>query len=141
IPALKGSLEAADDLGEAYGLLTQAYLRLPTPDIPSALASNLKHLQLPTANDDLLAPARLLRGELLLRLKDAAEARKVLSRIGESAPPTILARARILLAQSYQDEASWGQAAQLWEQALADRRQEPPARGRLLYNLGLCYSN
>src|SRR5207247_828480 len=58
--------DAADDPGEGYALLTQAYLRLPEPDLKSALEANAKQLQLPGDNDELLAPARLTLGELLL---------------------------------------------------------------------------
>jgi hypothetical protein len=53
--------QAAEDRGEGYGLLTQAYLRARPRDVPAALAANQKQLQQPTADENLLAPARLLR--------------------------------------------------------------------------------
>jgi tetratricopeptide (TPR) repeat protein len=135
---LKRAEKAMDDAGEGYGLLTQLCLRLPTPDLEAALSWNEKHLQLPTANDALLAPPRLLRGELYLRLKQASDARKVLKRIGDSAPPALQARARFLLAQSYYEEGAWGEAAPLWEQVLADPREPPREAGQVLYKLGVC---
>jgi tetratricopeptide (TPR) repeat protein len=131
--------EASDDLAEYYTALTQTYLRLPVPDVRAALAANQKLLALPTANDAILAPARLLRGELLLQLKDSAEARKVLERIGPTAPPAIRSRARLLAAQSYLEEGTWDKAAELWQQTLAELSDSPADRGRISYALGLCY--
>src|SRR5262249_41995203 len=63
--------EAADDLATYYSALTQTYLRLPVPDVRAALNANQKLLALPTADDAILAPARLLRGELLLQVKES----------------------------------------------------------------------
>lgn len=136
---LRRSPEAADDPGELYALLTQTHLRLPVPDLQAALAANQKLLALPTSDDNILAPARLLRGELLLQLKENAEARKVLERIGLAAPPAIRARARLLVAQTYQDEGAWDKAAELWQQILAESSPSPPEVGRIWYALGLCY--
>jgi tetratricopeptide (TPR) repeat protein len=134
--------QAADDRAEGYAMLTQAYLRLPEPDLPSALLANRKQLDQPTSDESRLAPARLLRGELLLRLQDRAEARKVLSRIGASAPLTVLSRARRLRARSYQDDQAWAEAAQAWETILSDRRDPAPEDApRILFSLGWCYRN
>src|SRR5262249_48103107 len=60
---LAETVAAADDPVEGYGLLTGAYLRLPEPDVQAALQANEKQLQLPTLDESVLAPARLLRGE------------------------------------------------------------------------------
>ena len=46
-------------------MLTQAYLHQPTPDIHAALQANERQLQLPISDENLQAPARLLRGESL----------------------------------------------------------------------------
>jgi tetratricopeptide (TPR) repeat protein len=136
---LTRGLDVADDKVEAYKLLTQAYQRLPSPNLRAALAANQQLLDLPTANDAQLDPVRLLRGELLLRVQDHAEARKVLARIGPSAAPDIRARARQFLAQAFQAEGNWTEAAKLWEEALADRAHPPREPGKVKYALGLCY--
>jgi tetratricopeptide (TPR) repeat protein len=137
---LTQTLEAADDLTQAYEMLTQVNLRLPEPDLVAALEANGKQLALPTDNEDLLAPARLQRGELLLRLQKSDEARKVLGRIRPSArPPEVYARARLLRAQSCQQDGLWQEAAALWEEILRDATEPPADSSRMLYFLGLCY--
>jgi tetratricopeptide (TPR) repeat protein len=135
---LTRGLDVADDAAEAYALLTQAYLDLPTPNVRAALEANQKLLDLPSSSDAQLAPVRLLRGELLLQVQANAEARKVLARIGPEAAPALRARARLLLAQTLQREGAWAEAAPLWEQVLADRPR-PQDKGRVRYALGLCY--
>lgn len=138
IDYLRANASVADDPAEAYGLLTQAYLNLPQPDLEAALAANQLLLESPTANDDVLVPARLLRGELLLRLHRHAEARKVLARI-TAGDARIVARARELTARSFQEEGEWERAAELWNQLLADPTR-PPARPDLArYFLGQCH--
>lgn len=129
-----------EDRAAGYEILTQCYLRLPIPNVPAALQANAKQLQLPTS-DASLVPARLMRGELLLRMQQREEARRFLVRIGPDAPPAIAARARYLRARSYQEEEAWAEAAKLWEEVLADRRQPPTDPGRVLYYLGWCYRN
>src|SRR5438552_4058995 len=141
IDYLSPSIEqAAADRAEGYAMLTQAYLRLPEPDLASALQANQKQLDQPTPDENRLAPARLLRGELLLRLQDRQEARKVLSRIGANASPAILSRARRLQARSYQDDEAWAEAAEIWQTILTDRRDPTPEEApRILFSLGWCY--
>jgi tetratricopeptide (TPR) repeat protein len=133
--------DAADDPAEGYAMLAQAYLRLPQPNLQAALEANQKLLDLPTLNDEILAPARLLRGELLLRLEQPAEAQKVLQRIRPSSPPAVYYRARFLLAGSCQRAEQWEEAAQLWQEVL-ERCQEPAdQKARILYDVGLCYQH
>lgn len=140
IDYLSRSVEhVADDRAEGYGMLAQAYLSLPTPDVQAALKSNEKQLALPVVNDALLAPARLLRGELLLKVGQRAEARKMLARIGANSAPVIYARSRYLLARCYQEDKAWEEAARLWEEVLADRKYGPANAGEVLYDLGICY--
>ena len=69
IRRLKASMDTADDPVEGYNVLTQEYLHLDKPDLESALDANLKLRNLPEATEVALAPARLLGGELELRLK------------------------------------------------------------------------
>ncbi len=130
---------AADDPAEAYAMLAQAYLRLPHPDIPAALQANQKQLDLPTDNEALLSPARLLRGRLLLRLHQPAEAHKVLRRIRPQAAPEVYYAARYLLAGSCQEQQLWDEAAQLWKEILDAHREPAGEKTAILYALGLCY--
>ncbi|HLJ95292.1 MAG TPA: tetratricopeptide repeat protein [Gemmataceae bacterium] len=142
IDYLKQSIEQVeDDRATGYEILTQCYLRLPIPNLPAALQANDKELQQPTTPESRLVPARLLRGELLLRMQQRDLARKVLIRIDTDAPPAMLARARSLRARSYQEEAAWAEAASVWEEILADRRQPPTEPGQIFYWLGCCYRN
>jgi tetratricopeptide (TPR) repeat protein len=139
IDSLSRSVEAgAESPSEGYRLLTRAYLRLPKPDIRSAIEANKKHLALSTEDDDHLAPARLLQGELLLKVQQRDEARKVLARIARTAPKEIYSKARFLRAQSCQEDKLWSQAAELWEEIMHDSGPPPCDPGRILYYLGLC---
>ncbi len=127
---------------DAYNLLTQAYLRLPKPDYKAALAANEKlRKDIALVPEEVLAPARLLGGELLLQLKRPGEARTVLERVGLLATPTIQARARRLRAQSFQDESKWQEAVNLWKEALVDVPDGSAERGWIAYQMGVCYRN
>src|SRR5205823_4798669 len=105
--------EGADDdpheKARGYDLLAEAYLQLPQPDLEDALAATVKEIDLPNVDADLLAPARLRRGELLLRLDRAEEARDVLKKI--KTPPEVVARARRRLVRSLEQDGLWGEAA------------------------------
>lgn len=138
IDCLAPSVGAADEPALGYEMLAESYLKLKQPDLTAALAANKKRLALPTLNDELLAPARLLHGDLLLRLDRSAEARDVLSRIGDKSPEKIRKRARFLLAQSCQEEERWAEAAKLWETLLSAGAPYPEKPGRILCYLGIC---
>jgi tetratricopeptide (TPR) repeat protein len=131
--------DAADDAFEGYGLLAQAYLRLPVPDLRGALEATRKQLALQIADDASLAAPRLLCGELLRRLDQPEEARKVLARIGPGAPPDILFKARYLRARLLQEDGNWAEAASLWEAVKSDPRWVTVEPAHVLYSLGLCY--
>jgi tetratricopeptide (TPR) repeat protein len=134
--------EAADSPAEGYAILTQAYLRLPEPNLTEALEANRRLLDLPTLDENILAPARLERGELLLRVQKPQEAREVLKYIkAPSAPAAMVTRARYLQAQTFQEEEQWARAAQLWKDALESGAASPQENGTILYNLGLCYQH
>jgi tetratricopeptide (TPR) repeat protein len=135
----EASVEQADDKIEAYTLLTQAYLRLPQPNLTAALESNRKLRQLPEAKEDVLSPAKLLGGELLLRLNKPEEARRTLELVSPQGPPGVLAQARLLRARSWQEQERWDEAIALWLAALNDKRDPPQDAGPILYNLGVCY--
>jgi tetratricopeptide (TPR) repeat protein len=128
----------ADDPFVGYGLLVQAYLRLPSPDLPAALKANSAQLQVPLVDEERLAPVRLLRGELLLKLEKPEEARKVLASIGVGSPADVQARARYLRARSFQEESRWAEAVGLWREALDEKTGSPGERGVALYYFGVC---
>jgi hypothetical protein len=129
----------ADEPAEGYAILADAYLRLPTRDVEAALRANAMELAVPYVREELLAPARLLRGELLLELKRSDEARKVLANIGNQAPPALRAKARFLCGLSFQDEEHWSEAEKIWKAALEDPAAPPREPARVLYYLGVCY--
>ncbi len=137
---LAAGAEQAEDRAEAYGLLTQAYLALNPPNLAEALRANERLRQeVPRVDESVLAPAKLLGGELLLRMGKPEKARKVLEKIGEQAPAAVLGQARLLRARTYQDEGKWKEAAELWKAVLEDQRAPPPEPGQVLYNLGVCH--
>src|SRR5262249_26252178 len=138
-PLAQAGNAAVDDPFAHYEMLTQVNLKLSPPNLPGALEANAKQIALPTDNEDLLGPARLLRGELLLRLNQRDEARKVLERIRRSAPPGVYARARLLRAQTCQEDRLWAEASALWEEILKDTQEPMAEPGRAMYHLGVCY--
>ncbi|HVS37148.1 MAG TPA: tetratricopeptide repeat protein [Gemmataceae bacterium] len=134
ITSITTTLDQSDERVLGYTVLTQAYLQCTPPNLAAALAANLKLRNLQEATEEVLAPARLLGGELDLRLNKGDEARRVLENLGPMATPEMKAKARRLCARSYQSQNRWQEAAKLWEQALADGLQ----KGEALYNLGVC---
>jgi tetratricopeptide (TPR) repeat protein len=142
IERLAPALEAgADDPFEGYGILAQAYLCLPTPDLPAALEASRKQLASPTTSEELLDPARLFRGELLLRMNEPAQAREILARVSPQAAPGLTARVRGLRAQSCQALGLWSEAAKLWQDVLHASSFPPADPGRVRYHLGRCYQH
>jgi tetratricopeptide (TPR) repeat protein len=139
LDCLLGSVDSADDRVEGFGMIAQCYLRLPTPDVRAALQANQKQLSQPIDDDRLLAPARLLRGELFLRVKEPTLARDALARIPNSAPPEVLAKARYLRASIAQEEGLWAEAVQNWEQVLGEGTVSAEAMARVRYYMGVCY--
>jgi tetratricopeptide (TPR) repeat protein len=129
----------ADDQAEGYDLLARAYLRLPEPDLQGALQANKKLLDLPTVKEEVLAPARLLRGELLLQLGQPGEARNVLAFVKPPDSPPLVRQALFLRARSYQDEEQWVEAVEQWKALLAEKELDPQDQGRYLYQLGVCH--
>jgi tetratricopeptide (TPR) repeat protein len=139
IEAMTAAIAGADDRAEAYDLLSRAYLSLPQPDLQGALLANKKLLDLPTVKEEILAPARLLRGQLLLQLQQPGEARDVLAFVKPPAPAALVRQARYLRAQSFQEEEQWDEAAAQWKTLLTERGLEAGEQGRYLYQLGVCH--
>jgi len=145
IPALEHSIEggADDDLEKArgYGLIADAYLKLPKPDLVRALEATVRQIDTAVVEDRVLGPARLRRGELLLRLGKEDDAAEVLKNVGAKAPPEVLAQARRLRVGILEHQGQWADAGPVWREILDDRRSPPPDRGVALYHLGLCLGN
>jgi tetratricopeptide (TPR) repeat protein len=137
---LAAGADQAEDRAEAYSLLTRACLAQSPPNLKAALEANKKLRQeVPKVDDSVLSTAKLLGGELLLRMNRPDEARKVLEKVGDQAPPAVLTQARLLRAQTYQNEKKWKEACELWKAVLQDGRAAPPEPGRIRYNLGVCH--
>jgi hypothetical protein len=132
---------AADDPAEGYRLLVQAYLDQPAPDLEAAFNANLKLLALPTDDEKILGPARLVGGEILLRQKKPAEALKMLASIGAGAPTPVRARGRLLQARCCQRLHLWDRAIPAWQEVLRGGSLPAAERGPILYALGLCHHN
>lgn len=139
LDCLTSSVDAADNRIEGYGMIAESYLRLPMPDVRSALQANQKQLSQPIDDERLLAPARLLRGELFLRIKEPAQAREALTRIPNTAAPDVLARARYLRASIAQEEGLWKEAVDGWEQVLGEGTVPAESVPRVRYWMGICY--
>jgi tetratricopeptide (TPR) repeat protein len=140
IACLASSVEhGADDLFEGYRMLVECYLSLRPPDLQAALDANKKQLDLPKIGEQLLAPTRLSRGKILLQMKQPEEARKVLARIGRETP-ALFAEARLLRAQSCQQDELYQEAADLWQAILKDSPPEGKELGRIWFSLGDCFS-
>lgn len=129
----------ADDRAEACRLLTLLCLESDPPQLAEAIQANEQLRQLPLLGEDVLGPARLQGGELLLKLRRFGEGRKLLEKIGKDAAPELLARARMLRAESLQGESRWAEAAAVWQEMLEEGRRPLDAPGRVLYQLGLCH--
>ncbi len=144
VAALDRSIEAGadDDVDAAagYGLLAEAYLRLPRPDVERALEATVKQIDKSIVEDRLLGPARLRRGELLLRLDRREEALDALTNVGAKAPPEVTARARRLSVGILEQEGRWDEAAALWR-AIHDDGPAPQDGDAVMYHLGLCLRN
>lgn len=138
IRLLSPNLEGSDNKAEAARVLTLACLKKQPPDLEAALQANEWLRQQPLIGEEILGPARLQGGEILLRLRRPAEARKVLEKIARDASTDLLARARTLRALSHQDEGQWNEAAALWQEVLKDPHQTPSDLGEVLYHLGVC---
>ena len=139
VDCLVANADSADDRVDGFGMIAPAYLTLPTLDVRAALEANQKQISQPIDDERLLAPARLLRGELLLRVKEPVAARDALSRIPNSVAPDVLARARYLRANIAQEEGLWAEAVQSWEQVLGEGTVPPGGVARVRYHMGICY--
>jgi TolA-binding protein len=119
-----------------YGLLVQLHLGKAKANLEAALKANERLLAQPDLTNP--NPARLQRGELLLRRKDGAEARQVLARIPVSTPE--YSEARHLRAWSHCQDGEFQAAIDLWEPALQAEDVRLPHLAQALFGLGRCYA-
>jgi tetratricopeptide (TPR) repeat protein len=132
---------AADNPIEGYTMLTDAYLQQPVPDLEGALSANERLLALPRSDDVGLGEARLLRGELLLKLNRPEEARKVLARIPAGGSPELSKRTARLKAEVAEAAGAWAESAQAWEAIVKAEPDASPERLALVYRLGRSYQH
>jgi tetratricopeptide (TPR) repeat protein len=132
--------QGAEDPAEGYGMLVQAYLSLPTPDIDAALSANQKQFE-NTDDEAVLAPVRLQRAELLLHKGRRDLALKTLRPVGPTAPPAVYLKALYLQARCAQEEGLWDQAIPLWQKLLAEPGAVPGGKAHALYAIGLSHAN
>ena len=127
---------AADSLE----LLAKCHLRRQPPDVTGALAANERLRGLGRLSDAQRGQAQLAAGELYLALQKPEDARRVLEKVGARAPGEVRAKAGVLLAQSYQEQGLWSQAAEAW-QALIDSKatDDQQVISVAWFSLGLCY--
>ena len=97
VEQLASAVDAAEDHAEGYRLLTEAYLRLPKPNVEEALKANERLRSVLQITPEQQALAQLQAGELNIRLGGPKRRVKVLEKIGPQAPAGI-ARARVMRA-------------------------------------------
>ncbi len=134
----RGLPQGAENPVEGYGLLAKANLELTPPELEAALRANEQQLQM-TTDEAILLPARLLRADLLVRLKQYDDALQVLDRIGPAAPEAIRRKALYLKAVACVYEGQWSKAAVLWQELLQAPDVVPDGQREILYTLGNCY--
>jgi tetratricopeptide (TPR) repeat protein len=134
----RGLPQGTDDAAAGYGLLVQACLRRPSPDLEGALQASQNQLE-HTAADKSQATARLTNGEILMRLERWADALKTLERVGETAPTEVRQCSLSLQAQCCEKAGLWGKAAPLWQKLLETPSLVPGGKAHVLYTLGQCH--
>jgi hypothetical protein len=145
VDALTATLDCGDDPAEANRLLADALLKLDPPDNKKARDCLKEYLARvgPGRGEGqarALNQARLQLGDLLTKLGEPDEARKVLERIGPDAPPEVLVAARAQLARSHQAEEDWAPAIRCLEQARDVRGITPAQKAAVLFQLSECYA-
>jgi tetratricopeptide (TPR) repeat protein len=133
--------QGADNPAEGYRMLAQAYLRLREPRLQAAYKAYLKLFDLPIDDEEVLGPARLACGEILIQQKKYTEALRMLRNLGTGAGKPLLARAHYLQGQCCMELRLWDQAIPHWQAVLRHPEEAPGGRGQVLYYLGLCCHN
>lgn len=125
---------------ESLDLLVKCYLKLPIPDPQGALVANERLRSLGMLTDEQRGQAQLSAGELLLKLQKPEEARRVLDKVGSRVSSSVRNRAGILLAQSFQDQGMWTQAAEAWQNLLdSETSTDAQMLSTAWLSLGICH--
>jgi tetratricopeptide (TPR) repeat protein len=120
--------------------LLRANLKLPAPDLDSALAASQRVLDLIDERDaETLARARLQHSNLLLQKGLRAEAIKELEHVGTKVSAPQRLEARLVRARICQEEGLWSQAAAIWQEVVPDAALAPGGPAAVYYALGTCY--
>lgn len=140
IEALGAIADDSDLAAESLELLGKCHLASQPANVKGALAANERLRGLGQLTDGQRAQAQLAAGELYLALQQPEEARRVLDKVGARAPGEIRARAGMLLAQSYQEQGLWSQAAEAWQNLLdSDTTSDQQVLATAWFSLGLCH--
>ncbi|MCS7022411.1 MAG: hypothetical protein NZ703_00580 [Gemmataceae bacterium] len=138
--AVLGAVPYGEDAGEAGRLQAELALRLSPPDWHTAKEGLTRYLLgagLATPAES-LARAKLKLGDILVRRKDWAQARKWLEQIGPEAPPDVQAAGRFLLARVKIAEEDWQGAARDLELLRGYSGVADELRRRAAYHLAWC---
>ncbi len=131
-------LQPLDQRSSGYGILVQAYRKLPAPNLEAALEANQNQIHL-LEDEEARGRALLLRGEMFLQQHKPREAYKALEQIGAKAPRPLRVPARLLQIRCCEEENLWNRAVGLWLELVPESAHVPGGKGRILYALGLCH--
>jgi hypothetical protein len=142
---LEAALDCPEHRVEAYRLVHQGCLQLQPPNYERAIKANEKFRAL--ADDYQITPeeaneARLLAGELFLKMNKPVDALKALQHIPKVASKEILRKARLYQAKAHfmqKDSEQWKLAAEAYAEALADSDLPPADAASALFAQGWCY--
>jgi hypothetical protein len=134
--------QGADQPADGYGILVQAYLQAPQPNLEAALAANQKQLEhISDPRGLALMRARLVRAEILMRREQRLDALRELDRIGADAPAEVRLPARQLQIRCAEEEGQWRRALEWWKQLLPNAEAVPGGKARILLAIGNCHAN
>jgi tetratricopeptide (TPR) repeat protein len=137
----QGVERGADKPVEGYGILVEACLRLPTPDIDAALLASGKQLEKADVTDETaVGLARYGRAEILARKKMWAEALKELDGISSGIAEEHLAKTRLLQTRCAEQQGLWARSLEAWKDLQKWTRHVPGGAGRVHLAMGTCYS-
>jgi tetratricopeptide (TPR) repeat protein len=131
----------AEQQAAGYDFLVDAYLKLPDPDLASALAASQKHLEYADdRNIDILGKARFRHAEILYRLERRPDALRELSAVDGRCAPIVKTPVRLLQAICSEEEGDWMAANRYWRELAPLAAQVPGGPTRIHYALGLAAS-
>ena len=139
LPALQ-ALPSGDDPGEQSRLIAETCLRLNPPDWKRAKAEFSAYLSGPQRGTPAAtAKYRLKLSELCLQMNEPEKARGWLQQIDKSAPPEVLALAKVQLARLAAADNNWQDAVGLFAAAQATPGLPGDQLGMIRYETGKGY--